>query len=296
MRTRHTPDGPTQPVPSAPSLSSSVANSSPDVCASLLTTTLDGRTEGSSPLFISVSSLTAIPQALVLSIGNPITIGRNPKLWFASPNFPQPLYQPPQVAPMSSPTLSFLVSIARYMRKSRSPTLFPSSSLPCSVRSGAGGIIISCQVLVASLPFAVLSISRVQDLSTNGIAINGHKIRKTSSILMHGDTLKIPASQGKPSSWLTAVLPDLFHSAFQCVLNSRHLPAARPHTVLSQHQAFKVRRDSEVRTFSIMCSGLRQVSYHLTLSRHRQLCVRTSCSRYIRTSPSGMQDHSQERR
>lgn len=60
MRTRQTLDALTQPVPSAPSLSPSVADLSPDVCASLLTTTLDGRTEGSPPLFISASLLTAI--------------------------------------------------------------------------------------------------------------------------------------------------------------------------------------------------------------------------------------------
>ena len=35
----------------------------------------------------------------------------------------------------------------------------------------------------------------VKDLSTNGLILNGHKIRKASAIVMHGDTFKIPASQ-----------------------------------------------------------------------------------------------------
>jgi hypothetical protein len=34
-----------------------------------------------------------------------------------------------------------------------------------------------------------------QDLSTNGIILNGQKIRKTSVILMDGDTVEIPSSQ-----------------------------------------------------------------------------------------------------
>ncbi|KAH0838163.1 kinase-like protein [Lanmaoa asiatica] len=189
MRTRQTLDVLTQPVPSAPSLSPSVANSSPDVCASLLTTTLDGRTEGSSPLFTSASLLTPSPQALMLSIGNPITIGRNPKL---------------------------------------------------CVRSGAGGIIISCQ-----------------DLSTNGVVVNGHKIRKTSSILMHGDTLKIPASQ-----------------VFQCVLNSRHLPATRLHTALSQNHAFKDLGRYRITSHCLGTGSYASVHLALDTSAHRQVACK----------------------
>jgi hypothetical protein len=34
-----------------------------------------------------------------------------------------------------------------------------------------------------------------QDLSMNGIVLNGHKIRKASVILMDGDIMEIPASQ-----------------------------------------------------------------------------------------------------
>ncbi|KAG2755475.1 kinase-like protein [Suillus brevipes Sb2] len=57
------------------------------------------------------------------------------------------------------------------------------------VQSSTGGIIVSCQ-----------------DLSTNGLILNGHKIRKTSVIIMNGDTFRIPASQ-----------------TFQCILKWRHL-------------------------------------------------------------------------
>ncbi|KDQ63370.1 hypothetical protein JAAARDRAFT_169119 [Jaapia argillacea MUCL 33604] len=46
------------------------------------------------------------------------------------------------------------------------------------VQGSEGGIIVSCQ-----------------DMSTNGILINGHKIRGTSVLLMDGDTLEIPNSQ-----------------------------------------------------------------------------------------------------
>lgn len=66
------------------------------------------------------------------------------------------------------------------------------SSLHCkihAVQSSTGGIIISCQ-----------------DLSTNGLILNGHKIRKTSVIVMNGDTFRIPASQ-----------------TFQCILKWRYL-------------------------------------------------------------------------
>ncbi|KAI0639637.1 kinase-like protein [Trametes polyzona] len=47
-----------------------------------------------------------------------------------------------------------------------------------AVRSSNGGIIISCH-----------------DQSTNGIVLNGHKIRKTSVLLMDGDMLELPSSQ-----------------------------------------------------------------------------------------------------
>ncbi|KII94186.1 hypothetical protein PLICRDRAFT_153616 [Plicaturopsis crispa FD-325 SS-3] len=46
------------------------------------------------------------------------------------------------------------------------------------VRSSTGGVIVSCE-----------------DFSMNGIILNGHKIRKTSVIIMDGDILQIPSSQ-----------------------------------------------------------------------------------------------------
>ncbi|KAI6162031.1 kinase-like protein [Pisolithus thermaeus] len=114
-------DSPTQPVPSVPSPSARTLTS-PDVCAKFITTTHDGRTE-----------------ALLLSVGKPILIGRNPNI---------------------------------------------------CIQSSSGAIHVSCQ-----------------DMSTNGVIINDHKIRKTSAIVMHGDTVRIPAS-------LT----------FQCVQKWRCLP------------------------------------------------------------------------
>ncbi|KAI6031569.1 kinase-like protein [Pisolithus microcarpus] len=114
-------DSPTQPVPSVPSPSVR-ALTSPDVCAKFITTTHDGRTE-----------------ALLLSVGKPILIGRNPNI---------------------------------------------------CIKSSTGAIHVSCQ-----------------DMSTNGLIINGYKIRKTSAIVMHGDTVRIPAS-------LT----------FQCIQKWRCLP------------------------------------------------------------------------
>ncbi|KAF4573095.1 Meiosis-specific serine/threonine-protein kinase mek1 [Pleurotus pulmonarius] len=83
-------------------------------------------------------------EVIVLSINKPVTIGRHPKL------------------------CTYVI-----------PDAFV-SNLHCklyAVRSGTGGIIVSCQ-----------------DLSTNGLVLNGHMIRRTSVILMHGDVLEIPSS------------------------------------------------------------------------------------------------------
>lgn len=66
METQTRSLGPTQPVPSFVSSKSARSQtlSRSDVCAKFVTTTADGRTE-----------------AITLSIGKPITIGRNPSLW-----------------------------------------------------------------------------------------------------------------------------------------------------------------------------------------------------------------------
>ncbi|KAJ8594811.1 kinase-like protein [Rhizopogon salebrosus TDB-379] len=120
--------GPTQPVPSFVSSRSARSQtlSKSDVCAE----------------FAVILINTDACAAVTLSIGKPVTIGRNPALW---------------------------------------------------VQSSTGGIIVSCQ-----------------DLSTNGLILNGRKIRKTSAIVMHGDTFKIPASQ-----------------SFKCILKWKHLQERR---------------------------------------------------------------------
>lgn len=66
METQTRSLGPTQPVPSFVSSKSirSQTLSRSDVCAKFITTTADGHTE-----------------EITLSIGKPITIGRNPSLW-----------------------------------------------------------------------------------------------------------------------------------------------------------------------------------------------------------------------
>ena len=38
-------------------------------------------------------------------------------------------------------------------------------------------------------------LSLLQDFSTNGLLLNGHKVHKTSVLLMDGDTIQIPHSQ-----------------------------------------------------------------------------------------------------
>lgn len=180
METQTRSLGPTQPVPSFVSSKSARSQtlSRSDVCAKFVTTTADGRTE-----------------AITLSIGKPITIGRNPSL------------------------CSYVISDIVV------------SSLHCkihAVQSSTGGIIVSCQ-----------------DLSTNGLILNGHKIRKTSVIVMNGDTFRIPASQSisQLCAAFTLCLADLL-SAFQCILKWRHLHekhekhASQPSQ--SQTQSYKV--------------------------------------------------------
>lgn len=137
MRTRQTLDGLTQPVPSAPSLAPSTAHSSPDICASLLTTTVDGRTEGPSPFFTSASLHCSLPiQSARTKHWKSDHHRQKPKNMVCSPNLCSSSHRPSQIAPMSSPILLFLVSIARYMRKSRSLIIFIPliSSIQCSLR------------------------------------------------------------------------------------------------------------------------------------------------------------------
>ncbi|KAH9857953.1 kinase-like protein [Lenzites betulinus] len=82
---------------------------------------------------------------------------------------------------------SLLLSVDKPLTIGRNPTcsyVIPDSvvsGIHCklyAVRSSNGGIIISCH-----------------DSSTNGLLLNGHKIRKTSVLLMDGDLLELPSSQ-----------------------------------------------------------------------------------------------------
>ncbi|KAI0328178.1 kinase-like protein [Cubamyces sp. BRFM 1775] len=82
---------------------------------------------------------------------------------------------------------SLLLSVDKPMTIGRNPAcsyVVPDavvSGIHCklyAVRSSNGGIIISCH-----------------DHSTNGLILNGHKIRKTSVLLMDGDLLELPSSQ-----------------------------------------------------------------------------------------------------
>lgn len=54
------------------------------------------------------------------------------------------------------------------------------------VRSSHGGVIVSCQ-----------------DLSRNGILLNGHRINKSVVILMHGDVVEIPSLEEELHSELS---------------------------------------------------------------------------------------------
>ncbi|KAF8579026.1 kinase-like protein [Ramaria rubella] len=98
------------------------------VCARLVTTTKAGRKE-----------------AAVLSVGKPVTIGRNRS----------------QCTYVISDSVVSNIHFKVY-----------------AIQSTSGAILLSCQ-----------------DLSTNGIKLNDHLIKKSSIILMHGDVIKIPSSQ-----------------------------------------------------------------------------------------------------
>ncbi|KAI0801044.1 kinase-like protein [Fomes fomentarius] len=113
-------DEPSQPTDPRPHISDTI-------CAKFVTIARTGKRE-----------------ALLLSVDNPLTIGR-------------------------SPACSYIIPDAVV------------SGLHCklyAVRSSNGGVIISCH-----------------DHSTNGLVLNGHRIRKASVLLMDGDLLEIPSSQ-----------------------------------------------------------------------------------------------------
>lgn len=78
-----------------------------------------------------------------------------------------------------------------------------------AVRSPSRGVIISCQ-----------------DLSRNGIYLNGQHIRKTNIILMDGDELELPNSISSScfkGSWLLTESPRLTTNAFKSIYMCTHL-------------------------------------------------------------------------
>lgn len=179
-------DKQTQPVLSCPSPVTPIPTC-PDVCAKFITTTPDGRTQSILTCYNVV--LTKTPQSTFTQCRK--THSHRQK---------------------SRYMVAFSLALAHNMHisTSRSSYVIPDivvSSLHCkiyAVRTSAGGILISCQ-----------------DLSTNGVIINGHKIRKTCAVVTHGDTIKVPASQ-----------------TFQCVQKWRHLPTKHL-SKLSQPQSAK---------------------------------------------------------
>ncbi|KAG6336139.1 hypothetical protein ID866_2949 [Astraeus odoratus] len=152
---------------------------------------------------------------------------------------------------------AFFLSIGRPVLIGRNPSIcsytIPDivvSNLHCkiyAVRTSSGGVLISCQ-----------------DLSTNGVIINGHKIRKTSAIITNGDTIKIPASQ-----------------TFQCVQRWRKLPdkqasqlAVSPLQSIKPNinRVYAVDSDSEFLYIMLQLStGGDLFTYITTHARHR-LC------------------------
>ncbi|EJD51786.1 kinase-like protein [Auricularia subglabra TFB-10046 SS5] len=63
-----------------------------------------------------------------------------------------------------------------------------------AVRTYHGNAIISCQVGAVTIPRRIPDVL-LEDFSTNGVVLNGVRIRKESLILMDGDELQIPRSQ-----------------------------------------------------------------------------------------------------
>lgn len=95
------------------------------------------------------------------------------------------------------------------------------------------------------MPSYLTGSTAAKDLSTNGLILNGHKIRKTSVIVMNGDTFRIPASQSmcQPCAAFALCIVDRL-PAFQCILKWRHLhDKHEKHTSQpsqSQTQSYKV--------------------------------------------------------
>lgn len=158
-----------------------------------------GRYDGQFPK--KTNLIAAFMQAVVLSLNRPASIGRNPELWsvlhrfsdFQSPIGLLQLISRHGNSGVGTPLQSICVSCVHMS------SLF--YHLPPRVRSPSGGIIVSCQVRVhVSLPPRLVDqvSAPTQDLSRNGITLNGQHIRKAAVILMDGDVLELPNSSCKP--------------------------------------------------------------------------------------------------
>lgn len=71
--------------------------------------------------------------------------------------------------------------------------------LHCRVLSSTGGVLVSCQVISTAVRYNFCSHLPLKDMSTNGVIINGHKLRKAAAIIMDGDEIEFPYSQREPS-------------------------------------------------------------------------------------------------
>ncbi|EGO23205.1 hypothetical protein SERLADRAFT_472066, partial [Serpula lacrymans var. lacrymans S7.9] len=92
-------------------------------------------------------------------------------------------------------------------------------------------------------------------MSTNGLILNGHKIRKTSAIIMDGDIIKIPASQ-----------------TFQCFLKWKKLISKKPDsdTASSQPEARKSIGNYLITSHCLGSGSYATVQLALDTSAHRQ--------------------------
>ncbi|EIM92547.1 kinase-like protein [Stereum hirsutum FP-91666 SS1] len=140
-----------------------------------------------------------------------------------------------------------LLSIARPVTVGRNSALW--------VEAGTGGVIVSCQ-----------------DVSANGVILNGHRIRRTSVILMDGDLLEIIPSKSN------------YPFTFRCV----HLI----HAPLQKHSPFDSTPTSEISSVAIGrfqvtshtlgCGSFATVHLAIDTRAHRQVACKVLTLRNIR--------------
>ena len=139
-------------------------------------------------------------QVIFLTLDNPVTIGRNRHDWYTPLELTIPVETDKhRQARMWLMTESFQASIASFMGKHVYACLvFPVRSW-FRVLSSTGGVLVSCQVEdYMRVQATALSLSTLpQDFSTNGILLNGYRLRKSAAIVMDGDTLQLPNSKGE---------------------------------------------------------------------------------------------------